>query len=146
MAGKKINIEHIRYIPHTGNVCCYHCGDSYQATPCSMGMMIAIMKQYTKDHRRCKETETGKRLYEANVQAFEKLPDNRKDHFATLSYPKPKNLGEKIAQHMMMEEMSKADLGPDLKMELRKEKFKCGKCGESKTSQASAYQCCKEHP
>ena len=65
---RKINIDHIRFIPHSGRACCYHCGDFYQVTPSSLKMACVILKQYEREHRRCKLTERGSDLEAANKQ------------------------------------------------------------------------------
>ena len=115
--GKKLSNDHINYVPHSGKAVCYHCGDSYQVTPASLGMVVVILKQYGKEHKRCKKSQRGDDLLAANIAAYEKLDESKKNTIGVISYPEPQNLGEKIAQHLLMEEMSKQDLGNGITME-----------------------------
>lgn len=40
----------------TNHFMCLRCKESYAPKiPCSLGMMVAMMKQFVKDHRRCNQ-------------------------------------------------------------------------------------------
>ncbi len=100
--------DHLAYVPHNGTVACYHCGDSYQVTPCSLGMAVVVIKQFTKEHTSCKPREAGETLRLANVAKWEKLPKDQQNTMGVLGpSPVADTLGEKLAHAMVMDEMAK---------------------------------------
>lgn len=114
MAKSKDHLDHIRYIPHKGTAACYNCGEEYQVTPCSFGMAAAVLKHFNKEHKKCKPSKEGSELLALNAAAFEALPEDKRNIVAYMTYPKPKNLGEKMMQALMMEELAKAEIHPDI--------------------------------
>lgn len=114
--------EHLRFIPHSGSVCCFKCGDSYHFMPCTMGMMNAVLKQYRKEHLRCKPSERGADLEKQVKIEFNKLPP---DQQGVLEFVMPKNatMGEKIAHEIEMDLIEQC-LNGEVPAELAKnEKF-----------------------
>lgn len=51
------------------NACrCLNCGDEYVMNmPGSIGIMLAIIKTFSKEHRRCKPSERGRKRFEFNT-------------------------------------------------------------------------------
>jgi len=45
---------------HGSDLRCLHCGDAYtMGVPASLTMVVAMMKQFETDHRKCKPSERG---------------------------------------------------------------------------------------
>lgn len=107
--------EHICYEPHAGKANCYHCGESYQITPCSMPMITVILKQFGKEHKKCKEQEAGKALLAKVIKDNE---GKANDSLGILKLKPNATLGEKIAHNLEMQMISKALKG-DIPDELR---------------------------
>jgi len=59
-ASKEPTSDHV--VLGTNTVICTHCGIKQEiAFPCSISVMLAIFKAFTKDHRRCEKTAAGEK-------------------------------------------------------------------------------------
>lgn len=98
--------DHVRYEPLSGRANCYHCGDSYQVTPCSLNMAPKILTQFIREHRRCELSEEGTKL-RGKVTAY--VADTLAKHpsfaggLARLSIGDDASLGAKIAFSLEMD-------------------------------------------
>lgn len=61
--------EHVPSGVAGGELLCLHCGDRYMPTfPSPLGMMIAIQKEFGKEHRRCKKSPRGEALEKKHTE------------------------------------------------------------------------------
>lgn len=99
------------YEPVFGNAHCYHCGSSYTVVPCTIAMAGVVLKQFGKEHLKCKETTEGKELLAAVTKEVMKYKANNKvkDNLL-LQFAPPKNatLGDKVAYQLEMELLTDA--------------------------------------
>lgn len=65
--------KHIQIYLLDSNLYCYHCAQKFNLfslLPISIEMTIVIFKQFTKEHKRCKQTELGKDLERRHEQEW----------------------------------------------------------------------------
>lgn len=105
-------LDHIKFVPWIGGqVCCYHCGGSYQVFPATAGMAAVVLKQFGKEHKKCKQNQRGKDLLATNIGLYEKMDPKKRNVFGVITPPPNQTLGEKIVHALTMEEMARQDLG-----------------------------------
>lgn len=103
--------KHLCYEPNSGTANCYHCGDWYQVTPCSLRMVGVILKQFEREHRVCKKQPGGEARLAQVIKDNEGKPMTG---FGRLTLRPGATLGEKIAHNLEMQYISKALRGEEI--------------------------------
>lgn len=87
---------------------CTHCADQYVINmPVSLGVLTAILKAYSKEHRRCRPTPQGKALGEELDREYAAAGGTGGITF-TMAPPEPKTLGDRLVGNLVMQKLGEA--------------------------------------